>query len=91
MNVDIAKVLGEILAFQIDSLNKDPHDHNVLCRIKIISEIYASFVSQDFSGFRESFEYGYQTGQRDIGVDASPSARYNLNAFGLDFGPESEP
>ncbi|QBF32340.1 hypothetical protein [Thalassococcus sp. S3] len=69
MDVDIARLLGEILALQAGELNIDPYDQSALDRVKLISEVYGNFVGADFKGFREEFEAGYQHTQRDVRFD----------------------
>lgn len=69
MDVDIAKNLGEILAFQSEALAKDPHDEDALNRTLLISKVYANFVNNGFESFKEEFEVGYHLGQREGRID----------------------
>lgn len=65
MDIDIAKGLGEILAFQTEALDRDPYDEDALSRTLLISQIYANFVGNGFERFKQEFEVGYQIGQRE--------------------------
>ena len=42
MDVDVARVLGEILALQAGELNVDPYDNAAVERVKLIAEIYGT-------------------------------------------------
>lgn len=88
MDVDFARALGEILAFQTNELNKDPHDKDALDRIAVISEAYRNFVSAGLSGFKESFESGLGQAQRDVRFDqGKPDSLPNLSDSDFD-GPQ---
>ena len=56
MEDSTAKTLGVMYALLGKELSDNPDDISNFEKIKLISDAYRNFTSQNFSGFREEFE-----------------------------------